>query len=97
MKLLHTMSPDVAQVGIDTPVSVFIGSDQYAGRVVRFTAATVTVSFGYSEDTRTFRPRVYRGARRLNEDGSWGPCYGWMSGPYHLRVGESETVLSREF
>lgn len=83
-KMTATTTEDAPVVAMDTPVSVRIGSDVYAGKVKRVTAATVTVQYGRSGSSElTFRP--YAGG-------------GWRAhADYVLVLGESETRLDPQF
>lgn len=83
-KLTATTTEDAPVVTMDTTVSVRIGSDVYAGKVKRVTAATVTVQYGRSGSSElTFRP--YAGG-------------GWRAhADYVLVLGESETRLDPQF
>jgi hypothetical protein len=65
-------------VSKDTLVSVRIGSDKYAGKVLKVTDSTVTVAYGSGSHEMTFRPS--KGSWRFSDD-------------YRLVLGESETVL----
>lgn len=67
----------------ETPVSICIGSDQYAAKVIKVTRCTVTAT---TLDTGS-EPKVFR----LNKYGTW------KSGHFRLYVGKSETRLDPSF
>lgn len=95
--MTHTTHPHAPVVDLYTPVSIRVGSDVYAARIIKITGSTVTVESGpeWNPERNTFRP--YQGGN--HPDGT--PIWGWASGPKGCRIylvrGRSETVLDPSF
>jgi hypothetical protein len=84
-------------VTMETPVSVTIGSDQYAATVVRVTASTVVVKHGRRGEM-TFRPYVSKSKQYDAQAKTWVPYRGWRANEnYYLVIGESKTELDPSF
>lgn len=88
-------------VALDSPVSICIGSDQYAAMVVRVTPKTVVAQIIYRSGNEgrniVFRPIVQTSVSQL-VDGQWCTPTGWRSSDrLWLRVGECETHLDPSF
>lgn len=83
-------------VTMTTPVSIRVGSDQYAAKVVNVTNETVTIEYGAMKRRQTFRP--YQSGNY--PDGT--PISGWTAGDkrtgrVYLVIGVSETVYDPSF
>ncbi len=80
-----TTTDKAPTITLETLVSICVGSDQYAAKVVRVTNSTVEVAFthsgGLDGKRLIFRPRRDR----------------WKAGKsYHLHLGESVTKLDMD-